>query len=49
MWTDAFQMAIVFAGVMAVAIKGTTELGGFQQVWDIALNGSKIHADKYGI
>ena len=46
MWTDAFQMSIVFAGVMAVAIKGTTELGGFQAVWQIAKNGSKIQADK---
>ena len=47
MWTDAFQMTIVFAGVMAVAIKGTTELGGFHKIWQIAQNGSKIHADKY--
>ena len=46
MWTDAFQMTIVFAGVVAVAVKGTMELGGFQQVWDIAQNDSKIQADK---
>ena len=46
MWTDAFQMTVVFIGVMAVAIKGTTELGGFHQVWEIAQNDSKIHIDK---
>jgi Na+/proline symporter len=46
MWTDAFQMIIVIAGVVAVVWKGTTEMGGFDVVWQLAQNGSKLQADK---
>ncbi|XP_053402515.1 sodium-coupled monocarboxylate transporter 1-like [Mercenaria mercenaria] len=47
MWTDAFQMIIVFAGVVAVVWKGTTEIGGFDVVWQLAKNGSKLQADNF--
>ncbi|KAL3859662.1 hypothetical protein ACJMK2_009873 [Sinanodonta woodiana] len=47
MWTDAFQMVIVFAGVLAVAVKGMQEVGGFDVVWETAKNGSKLHADNF--
>ncbi|XP_060579756.1 sodium-coupled monocarboxylate transporter 1-like [Ruditapes philippinarum] len=47
MWTDAFQMIIVFAGVVAVVWKGTTEMGGFDVVWQLAKNGSKLQADNF--
>lgn len=47
MWTDAFQMIIVFAGVLAVVWKGTDEMGGFSVVWEIAKNGSRLQADNF--
>lgn len=46
MWTDAFQMLIVFTGIVAVLWKGTEEVGGFSVVWETARNGSKLQADK---
>ena len=46
MWTDAFQMLIVFVGLVAVIWKGTAEIGGFSVVWETARDGNKLHVDK---
>ena len=46
MWTDAFQMVIIFAGILALSIKTTVEVGGFNFVWETARKADKLHADK---
>ncbi|KAH3773444.1 sodium-coupled monocarboxylate transporter 1-like [Dreissena polymorpha] len=47
MWTDAFQMLIVFAGVVGVVWRGTMEVGGFTVVWETAKNSSMLRADNF--
>jgi sodium-coupled monocarboxylate transporter 8/12 len=42
MWTDVFQMTIVYAGLFAVVIQGVINIGGFDEVWDRALEGGRI-------
>ncbi|XP_064640524.1 sodium-coupled monocarboxylate transporter 1-like isoform X2 [Lineus longissimus] len=42
MWTDVFQMLIVYAGLLAVVIQGVIMIGGFGEVWDRALEGGRI-------
>ncbi|CAB3362349.1 Hypothetical predicted protein [Cloeon dipterum] len=35
-WTDTFQVLMMFAGMMAVVFKGTADAGGFGYVWQKA-------------
>ncbi|CAG0882591.1 unnamed protein product [Darwinula stevensoni] len=35
-WTDAIQIFLMLAGILAVIIYGVVDVGGFQQVWNIA-------------
>ncbi|CAD1479882.1 unnamed protein product [Heterotrigona itama] len=32
-WTDAVQTIVMFGGVIVIAVIGTRQVGGFQQVW----------------
>ncbi|CAL7952541.1 unnamed protein product [Xylocopa violacea] len=32
-WTDAVQTIVMFGGVIAIAVLGTSRVGGFEQVW----------------
>ncbi|XP_052718701.1 sodium-dependent multivitamin transporter-like [Crassostrea angulata] len=47
MWTDAFQMIIVFIGLLALVIKATVEVGGFNHVWETAKQAGKLQADNF--
>ncbi|KAJ8303115.1 hypothetical protein KUTeg_019511, partial [Tegillarca granosa] len=47
MWTDAFQMVIVFVGLLTLIIKTTLEEGGFQTIWDKSLKAGKLQADNF--
>ncbi|XP_074646201.1 sodium-coupled monocarboxylate transporter 1-like [Tubulanus polymorphus] len=42
MWTDVFQMLVVYAGLFAVIIQGTIVIGGFGEVWQRNLDGGRI-------
>ncbi|CAH1790194.1 unnamed protein product [Owenia fusiformis] len=42
MWTDVFQVCMMFAGLFAVLIRGTIEEGGWSRVWEIAQQGERI-------
>ena len=42
MWTDVFQICIMFAGLIAVLIKGSQELGGFGNVWKYLDEGERV-------
>jgi hypothetical protein len=36
----------MFAAVYVVIIKATVDAGGLEEVWEIAVNGSRIEFDK---
>ena len=33
MWTDTFQICMMFAGLFAVLIQGSIDAGGFANIW----------------
>ena len=33
-WTDCFQVLILYSSMFAVLIKGTIDIGGFAIVWE---------------
>ncbi|XP_072300177.1 solute carrier family 5 member 6a [Eucyclogobius newberryi] len=41
-WTDVFQTVVMFAGQLAVIVVGASQAGGISEVWDKAMNGSRI-------
>lgn len=41
-WTDVFQTVVMFAGQLAVIVVGASQAGGMSQVWQKAVNGSRI-------
>lgn len=41
-WTDAFQLIVVWAGLMAVMFKGAQDAGGWTRVWEISREGSRL-------
>ncbi|CAL1543859.1 unnamed protein product [Lymnaea stagnalis] len=41
-WTDAFQLIVVWAGLMAVMFKGAHDAGGWTRVWEISREGSRL-------
>ncbi|KAJ8021821.1 Sodium-coupled monocarboxylate transporter 1 [Holothuria leucospilota] len=42
LWTDVFQVAVMFAGFFAVIIQGSINLGGLTNAWQIAKEGGRI-------
>ncbi|XP_053403750.1 sodium-dependent multivitamin transporter-like isoform X2 [Mercenaria mercenaria] len=42
-WTDVFQCAIMFAGVFAVLIKGTMQVGGIGKTWELAYEKGRVN------
>jgi sodium-coupled monocarboxylate transporter 8/12 len=42
MWTDVFQICMMFAGLLTVLIQGSIMLGGFSEVWRINKEGQRI-------
>ncbi|XP_013391934.1 sodium-coupled monocarboxylate transporter 1 [Lingula anatina] len=43
MWTDTFQICMMFAGLLAVLIQGSIELGGFGNAWEKNIEGERIN------
>jgi len=41
-WTDTFQTFVVMAGLIAVTVQGSMDVGGLDKVWNIAYNGGRI-------
>ena len=46
LWADTVQMFIIYAGMLALLIKGSTVLGGFDKAWIIAEEGKRIVFDE---
>ena len=42
MWTDVFQIGMMFAGLIAVLIRGSMDFGGFRKIWNIVDEGQRI-------
>lgn len=47
MWTDAFQMVMMFAGLIAILVKGSIDNGGFQNIFRYLAEGQRIEFFKY--
>ena len=41
-WTDTFQTFVVMAGLIAITVQGSLDLGGLDKVWQIADHGGRI-------
>lgn len=46
-WTDTFQVIIMFAAMLVVILKGAHDVGGHGEVWNIASRGGRIEFLKY--
>ena len=42
MWTDVFQIGMMFAGLIAVLIRGSIDQGGFKNIWNVMDEGQRI-------
>ena len=42
-WTDTFQIVIMFLGLFAIIIKGSYDHGGFGNIWDMMEEGERIN------
>ena len=40
-WTDVFQILIMFTSLFAIIITGVVNIGGFSNLWEISLNGGQ--------
>jgi Na+/proline symporter len=47
LWTDTFQTFVVIGGLIGIITIGSSQLGGFEKVWDIAEKGGRIDFFKY--
>lgn len=41
-WTDVVQLILMFCSICLVIIKGTYDVGGFDVVWDRAVETGRI-------
>jgi len=47
MWTDVVQICFMFAGIVAVIIKGSVDHGGFTSIWSIMYDDDRIQFWEY--
>ncbi|XP_041364434.1 sodium-coupled monocarboxylate transporter 1-like [Gigantopelta aegis] len=43
LWTDTFQIGMMYAGLLAVLIKGAMTVGGVGKAWEIAAENKRIY------
>lgn len=43
LWTDVFQSLLMFFALLSVIIKGSTEVGGFEEMLSIAEKGGRLN------
>ncbi|XP_073332570.1 sodium/iodide cotransporter [Pagrus major] len=48
-WTDVFQIIVMFSGFVAIFIHGTVLVGGPARVLEIAINGSRINFNNFDV
>ena len=49
MWTDVFQITMMFAGLIAVLIQGSIDQDGFSKIWDYMVEGNRTDFFLYDI
>lgn len=42
MWTDAFQIIIMFVGLIAILVQGSIDHNGFNNIWRYLGEGGRI-------
>ena len=42
MWTDAFQVFVMYGAMLLVIIKGSHDVGGIEKIWDTAKSGDRL-------
>ena len=42
MWTDVFQIVMMFAGLIAVLVRGSIDQGGFHNIWKMMEDGERL-------
>ncbi|KAJ8318085.1 hypothetical protein KUTeg_003176 [Tegillarca granosa] len=47
LWTDTFQVGMMFAGLLAVLIRGSIEIGGFGNAWEKAYDSGRVVFDDF--
>ncbi|XP_046360175.2 sodium-dependent multivitamin transporter-like [Haliotis rufescens] len=47
LWTDTFQAGVMFLGLIAVLIRGSSVVGGFGNAWSIAHERSRVVFDDF--
>ncbi|KAL5019106.1 hypothetical protein ScPMuIL_004828 [Solemya velum] len=47
LWTDTFQVGMMFMGLVAVLIQGSIELGGFSKAWEMAEKSNRVIFDDF--
>ncbi|CAG2198860.1 SLC5A6 [Mytilus edulis] len=45
--TDSFQVIIMFTGLIAILIKGSIEVGGFGEAWQLAYDSGRVYFDDF--
>lgn len=46
MWTDSFQIITMFAGLIAILVRGSLDFGGFSNIWKINERGGRVEFSK---
>lgn len=46
LFTDSFQVGMMFAGLLAILIQGNIELGGFHEAWKKAEESGRVYFDE---
>ena len=46
MWTDTFQIGMMFTGLFAVLIQGSINKGGFSQIWQDNADSGRVYFDE---
>ena len=42
MWTDSFQIVLMFAGLIAVLVQGSVDQRGFANIWNYMEQGQRV-------
>ena len=44
--TDAFQMIVIYAGIITLIVSGSSAVGGMNQVWKVAQESGRLKFNK---
>lgn len=46
LWTDTFQVMVMFAGLFAIVIKGMNDVGGLSEAWKLFDESGRVDWDE---